>query len=164
MIDTRTGFAYLEGWHAHWIANKSEDLASWLLQLTDTWKAELSLGGYEWDAVDFFYEPLHALLGALPTLTSEDLLARFNDEETSNGMIVVLRLLCSAYMKTHPDLFTPFLEDGYIDLADFCQRDVDAFGVESGELQIIGTVNALKMPCSVHAKVLFSIRFTNPYL
>lgn len=63
-----------------------------------------------------------------PTATS--LLTSFNDPETSNSIVVFLRLVTSAYLKANADDFTPFLfgleddprffESGTPTLEEFC--------------------------------------------
>ena len=44
--------------------------------------------GFQWDAVEFFVEPLEKLLLQLDSISKESLLERFNGEEMSNGTIV----------------------------------------------------------------------------
>ena len=89
---------------------------------------------------DDFYDPLRSLLlslssssSARPTPTS--LLSSFNDPETSNSVVVFLRLLTSAYLKANADDFAPFLfgleddprffESGTPTLDEFCSFYVE---------------------------------------
>lgn len=89
---------------------------------------------------DDFYEPLRDLLRscapASPARPSaEQLLEAFNDPETSNGIVVFLRLLTSAYMRANEDDFVPFLfsleddprffEGGVPTLDQFCGFHVE---------------------------------------
>ncbi len=59
----------------------------------------------------------------------------------SNCIVVYLRFLTSATIKTDPDSYLPYIFDPEtgddISLLDFCQRHVEACGKEAGELQDI---------------------------
>lgn len=80
-----------------------------------------------------FFEPLKDLLVAISSLTltrKEDLLSKLADPEISNYVVVILRLLCSSWMRSRPGDFDGFLihpETGdMLSLLDFVQGQVEA--------------------------------------
>jgi ubiquitin thioesterase protein OTUB1 len=109
----------------------------------DSW-CRVSRGRYQ-----DFYDPLQALLVSFasqrPTATT--LLAAFNDAETSNSIVVFLRLLTSAYLRANEDDFTPFL-----------------FGLEDDPRFFEGGVPTLEMFCGFHVEVSLSFWKARPEL
>lgn len=53
------------------------------------------------------------------------------------------RFLTSAYILANPSHFEAFVEDGQ-SLDSWCAREVDAWGTEAGELQVLGLCGALQ--------------------
>lgn len=121
-----------------------------------------------------FWEPLRDLLCKMgpeekdggkrkqgeARLSREGLLAAFNDQETNSCIIVILRLITSAYLRTHEDEFSPFLfaleddprfmqEGGVVSMRDFCERGVEAVSQEADHLAITALTRALHVPLRI---------------
>lgn len=127
-----------------------------------------SLGTYQADITADFYEPLRDLLIALSSANSlrpthSDLHTIFNDPDLgkSQSIVVFLRILCSAYLKTHADDFAPFLfsleddprffDEGAPSLEQFCSFYVEAVGKEADNIQITALTRAL----GVHIRIAY---------
>ncbi len=67
---------------------------------------------------------------------------RSNDIK-SNTMVIVLRMITSAYLQLHADDFLPFLYDFSTQpsMSEYCRRHVEAMGVESDQIDIIALTN-----------------------
>ncbi|KAI0830110.1 cysteine proteinase [Trametes gibbosa] len=94
-------------------------------------------------------EPRHD--GRLLTVTS--LLETFNVPEVSNSVVVFLRLLTSAQIKSEADEYSPFLFDPEttdpMDPESFCNNFVEAIGKEADHVQIIALSKMLKVNINV---------------
>ena len=55
-----------------------------------------------------------------------------------------MRFMTAAYLRQNADMFFPFLE-GYMDMADFCQREVEPMDKESEQMQIMALQQALNV-------------------
>lgn len=64
------------------------------------------------------------------------------DEGYSHAVVVVLRLLTSAFLRIHSQDYEPFLCE-YTDMATYCQRQVECIGVESEQIHITVLSKAL---------------------
>lgn len=91
---------------------------------------------------DFLDVTCHVLCSAAPLLTT------MNDPEQSNSIVVYLRFLTSAYLKSHRDQYQPYLEQGEI-LERWTERWVEAIGAEADNIQINALVNALSVGVDV---------------
>ncbi|KAL8291502.1 hypothetical protein RQP46_002480 [Phenoliferia psychrophenolica] len=128
-------FAYVER-----LLKESPAAAKTALDKVESLLPLLDQANYAKDIYDDFYDPLRVLLTSLsPTSTSRptaaSLLTSFNDPETSNSIVVFLRLVTSAYLKANSDDFVPFLfgleddprffESGTPTLDEFCSFYVE---------------------------------------
>lgn len=80
--------------------------------------------------------------------TESRLWTAMRDDETSNAVVVYLRFLTSAWLKTHRDTYAPYLEEGQV-LERWCERWVEAIGAEADNIQISALVNALDIGVDV---------------
>lgn len=60
-----------------------------------------------------------------------DLLASFNDQSTSDYLVVYLRLLTSGYLQRESKFFEHFIEGGRT-VKEFCQQVLPPFSLASG--------------------------------
>ncbi|WFD44701.1 ubiquitinyl hydrolase 1 [Malassezia psittaci] len=116
---------------------------------------------YDEEVVKDFYEPLQELMSDMystdPTktpLTVDQLVKTFNDPEKSNSIVVYLRMVTSAFLKSNANDYTPFLisasdEGDSPSMEDFCNREVEAFGKDADHLQITALCTALKVSLDV---------------
>ncbi|GAA6007564.1 hypothetical protein JCM11491_004208 [Sporobolomyces phaffii] len=156
--------------------------AAYSAQLLSTFESLLPLlsaCGFEELVWSDFWEPLRDILQRMgpeekdggarkngeERLGPRELFDLFNDQETNSCIIVHLRLVTSAYLRTHSDDFTPFLfalEDdprfmreegggggGAPTMVDFCQYHVEPVNREADHLQIAALTRALGTPLRI---------------
>ncbi|EPQ30629.1 uncharacterized protein PFL1_01530 [Pseudozyma flocculosa PF-1] len=128
--------------------------------------ALLKQAGFDEEIYLDFYEPLRRLLARMHStdpetqeLNDHALLEAINDPETSNSIVVYLRLLTSAFLKVNADEYTPFLfaldgdvgstSGGPPTMSDFCANQVEAIGKEADHVQITALSRALKTSLDV---------------
>lgn len=75
-------------------------------------------------------------------LPPEVLLAHFNDDVTSNSVVMFLRMLASSEMAAREDFFAPFVADDTITFATF-RNKTEAMGEESDHPAIVALSDAL---------------------
>lgn len=64
------------------------------------------------------------------------------EEHKSHALVVLMRLMCSAYLRSHEEEFTPFITEEN-DIKIFCQKHVECLGQDADQVQIISLANAL---------------------
>ena len=121
--------------------------------------ALLKQAGFDSEVVSDFYEPLRQLLSRMYStdpetkeLNEHALVHAMNHAETSNAIVVYLRLLTSAFLKLNADEYTPFLyslDSPPPTMADFCANQVEAIGKEADHVQITALSRALKVSLDV---------------
>jgi ubiquitin thioesterase protein OTUB1 len=102
---------------------------STLPTVKDSMSFVTSVGGYDEMAVEIFYE---SLVDFLEGLTTHEAMHRELTQEnsTSDYCTWYLRVLTATFLKADPTRFEPFLEDGYYDIATFCQQQIEPMGKE----------------------------------
>lgn len=101
-----------------------------------------------------FLDPLLALVRSFsptsPTAespTEYSLIQSLQDAETSNCIVVALRLMTASHIRTHPDDFAPFLFSPTtfepLDPDEFCRQEVEPCGKEADHVQIMALAGAL---------------------
>uniref|UniRef100_A0A673VHW8 OTU domain-containing protein n=1 Tax=Suricata suricatta TaxID=37032 RepID=A0A673VHW8_SURSU len=73
-----------------------------------------------------------------------DLLASFNDQSTSDYLVVYLRLLTSGYLQRQSKFFEHFIEGGRT-VKEFCQQEVEPMCKKSDHIHIIALAQALSV-------------------
>ncbi|KAI0691111.1 peptidase C65 Otubain-domain-containing protein [Cytidiella melzeri] len=158
-------FAWLE----QLLTSTSKELSvATALSLLDSSLDVLKAAGFQELVFEDFYDVLANLIRHIVVpnnntnelLTPETLLQAFQDPETSNCIVVFLRMYTSAVIRTSSDSYAPFLfhpETGQ-DIApqEFCERFVEATGKEAGNVfhheedtPITALTRALKMNIQV---------------
>ena len=81
-------------------------------------------------------------------LTVQELALRLADENVSNMMIMFVRLVTSAEVQRRQEFFTPFIlgmTDNFIDIEDFCRRNIECMGEESDHIQLVAVADAFQV-------------------
>ncbi|KAH8104097.1 cysteine proteinase [Cristinia sonorae] len=134
--------------------------ASKALSLLESSLDSLEAAGFQKLVYEDFYDALANLVRQIAspaadgsTLTLSALLAAFQDPETSNSIVVFLRLLTSATIRVDEDNYAPFLfhpEIGEpIPPREFCENFVEACGKEADHVQITALTKALNFSIQV---------------
>ncbi|WWD03518.1 hypothetical protein V865_001570 [Kwoniella europaea PYCC6329] len=110
--------------------------------------------GFDKDLYEEFLDPLLALIRSFAeegesTSTEYGIVQSLQDPERSNCIVVALRLITSSYIRTHSDLFSPFLlsPTTFLPLStdDFCRSEVEPCGKEADHAQIMALAEALNV-------------------
>ncbi|THH18226.1 hypothetical protein EW146_g2721 [Bondarzewia mesenterica] len=120
----------------------------------------LDAAGFQKMVYEDFYEVIEGLIKHIAEpnaqgeyITPDTLLEAFQDPETSNYIVVYLRLLTSAQIRTDPESYEPFLFHPEIgepmSIRDFCEAFVEAVGKEADHVQVTALSRALKINVSV---------------
>uniref|UniRef100_A0A2K5KBX7 ubiquitinyl hydrolase 1 n=1 Tax=Colobus angolensis palliatus TaxID=336983 RepID=A0A2K5KBX7_COLAP len=92
-----------------------------------------------------------------------DLLASFNDQSTSDYLVVYLRLLTSGYLQRESKFFEHFIEGGRT-VKEFCQQEVEPMCKESDHIHIIALAQALSVSIQVEYMDRGEGGTTNPHI
>ncbi|XP_036598699.1 ubiquitin thioesterase OTUB1-like [Trichosurus vulpecula] len=117
---------------------------------------------------DFVIEDFHAtfmdLIERVEERTSVDeLLAAFNDQSTSDYLVVYLRLLTSGYLQRQNKFFEHFIEGGQT-VKEFCEQEVEPMCKESDHIHIMALAQALGVPIQVEYMDRGEGGTTNPHV
>ncbi|OCF38362.1 ubiquitin thioesterase OTUB1 [Kwoniella heveanensis CBS 569] len=114
----------------------------------------LQEAGFDKDLYEEFLDPLLALIrsfaeGSESTATEWAIVQALQDAEKSNCIVVALRLITSSYIRSHADLFSPFLlsPTTFLPLStdEFCRQEVEPCGKEADHAQIMALSEALSI-------------------
>ncbi|WWC64642.1 uncharacterized protein I303_107253 [Kwoniella dejecticola CBS 10117] len=110
---------------------------------------------FQKDLYEEFLDPLLALVrsfaegGEDSTSTEYGIVQALQDPERSNCIVVALRLITSAYIRTHSELFSPFLLSPTtllpLSTDEFCKAEVEPCGKEADHAQIMALAEALNI-------------------
>uniref|UniRef100_F7FB46 ubiquitinyl hydrolase 1 n=1 Tax=Ornithorhynchus anatinus TaxID=9258 RepID=F7FB46_ORNAN len=92
-----------------------------------------------------------------------ELLASFNDQSTSDYLVVYLRLLTSGYLQRESKFFEHFIEGGRT-IKEFCQQEVEPMCKESDHIHIIALAQALNVSILVEYMDRGEGGTTNPHV
>lgn len=114
----------------------------------ESWKNQLKAAGYEPVIYEDFSDSFWSFVGEENLgQTSLNLQEAWEiDEYTSNMALMLLRLLTSAQIRSNPDDYLAFIELGPQDsnsIEKWCERSVDAVGVDADQVQLIALAKAL---------------------
>jgi len=123
----------------------------------------LQQAGFDKIAYEDFYETFIDVIDMIVKpdpqgnkLNSQSLLNFFQTPELSNSVVVYLRMVTSALMRSDPDAFEGFLThpdtEELLSVREFCERFVEATGREADHPQIAALTRALSV--SVHVAYL----------
>ncbi|XP_062820973.1 ubiquitin thioesterase OTUB1 isoform X1 [Anolis carolinensis] len=95
--------------------------------------------------------------------TVSELLGSFNDQSTSDYLVVYLRLLTSGYLQRENKFFEHFIEGGR-SIKEFCQQEVEPMCKESDHIHIIALAQALNVSILVEYMDRGEGGTTNPHV
>uniref|UniRef100_A0A673VBD1 ubiquitinyl hydrolase 1 n=1 Tax=Suricata suricatta TaxID=37032 RepID=A0A673VBD1_SURSU len=108
-------------------------------------KEDLVSQGFTEFTIEDFHNTFMDLIEQVEKQTSvADLLASFNDQSTSDYLVVYLRLLTSGYLQRESKFFEHFIEGGRT-VKEFCQQEVEPMCKESDHIHIIALAQALSV-------------------
>uniref|UniRef100_A0A9L0T0K5 Ubiquitin thioesterase n=1 Tax=Equus caballus TaxID=9796 RepID=A0A9L0T0K5_HORSE len=108
-------------------------------------KEDLVSQGFTEFTIEDFHNTFMDLIEQVEKRTSvADLLASFNDQSTSDYLVVYLRLLTSGHLQRESTFFEHFIEGGRT-VKEFCQQEVEPMCKESDHIHIIALAQALSV-------------------
>lgn len=108
--------------------------------------AVVDVGGYDEMAIDIFYEAIVEFFEELPKLTPEKLHEELTQENSiSDYCTWYLRVLTATYLKSDPSRFLPYLEDEYIEIAAFCQKQIEPMCKECTMVSVLALAEAFQV-------------------
>lgn len=118
------------------------------LTVKDSMAFVTSVGGYEEMAVEVFYDTLVEFLESLSTLPGvhQELT---QENSTSDYCTWYLRVLTATFLKADPARFQPYLEEGYYDIATFCQQQIEPMGKECSMVQVLALTEAFQVKVDI---------------
>jgi ubiquitin thioesterase protein OTUB1 len=145
--------AFAFAWFESLLLDPSRDAIPNAIRNVETHPALLVTAGFEALAYEDFYDIILAQLNNLPSMQGtpeavDILLAGFQSSEVSNAIVMHLRFVTSAFLKTHTEEYEPFLESGCT-MELFCANEVECMGRESDMIHIIALTRAFAQPVSV---------------
>lgn len=104
-------------------------------------------------AFEIFYESLVELLEGLDG-NKADAAASLHTEltqenATSDYCTWYLRVLTATYLKGDPIRFLPYLEEDYMDIASFCQQQIEPMGKECSMVQVLALAEAFQVKVEI---------------
>ena len=101
-------------------------------------------------AIEIFYDSLVEFLEGLGGDGSISDAAALHVEltqenATSDFCTWYLRVLTATYLKADPARFIPYLEGGYMDIATFCQQQIEPMGKECSMVQVLALAEAFQV-------------------
>ncbi|XP_060063691.1 ubiquitin thioesterase OTUB1-like [Ylistrum balloti] len=131
------GFAYLE----QLLTNQVD--FSRFKEVASRSKEELVDLGFPRFTIEDFHDTFMDVVEKVGTpCTKEELHETFNDQGTSDYLVVYLRLLVSGYLQKEAEFFQNFIE-GERSVREFCNQEVEPMGKESDHLQVMALTSAL---------------------
>ncbi|KAI4088036.1 MAG: hypothetical protein LQ344_006351 [Seirophora lacunosa] len=114
--------------------------------------------GYQRDIYEDFAEETIQLLKHIASTTPNHddgaaLLSSFNDPNVCNGIIMHFRLITSAWMKTRPQNFVPYMVALSID--QYCGTHIEPHAVEIDNIGLHACIEAILQPAGVAVQVLY---------
>uniref|UniRef100_A0A7N4V3Z1 Ubiquitin thioesterase OTUB1 n=2 Tax=Sarcophilus harrisii TaxID=9305 RepID=A0A7N4V3Z1_SARHA len=127
-------------------------------------KEDLVSQGFTEFTIEDFHNTFMDLIEQVEKRTSvADLLASFNDQSTSDYLVVYLRLLTSGYLQRESKFFEHFIEGGRT-VKEFCQQEVEPMCKESDHIHIIALAQALSVSIQVEYMDRGEGGTTNPHV
>lgn len=131
-------FALVEAIWGH----SEEDQKQLALSLDTTISNLLQKAGFERLAYEDFYSELFCTIAE--RRNAEWLAAEWEvAPHRSHSLVVLLRLVASAYLRAHAEEYEPFVWELESGMVAYCQRFVECLGVESDQIHIIVLGKAL---------------------
>ncbi|XP_043931564.1 ubiquitin thioesterase OTUB1 isoform X1 [Protopterus annectens] len=108
-------------------------------------KDDLVAQGFTEFTIEDFHNTFMDLIEMVEKQASiSDILTAFNDQSTSDYLVVYLRLLTSGYLQRENGFFEHFIEGGRT-VKEFCQQEVEPMSKESDHIHIIALAQALNV-------------------
>uniref|UniRef100_UPI00358E3542 ubiquitin thioesterase OTUB1 n=1 Tax=Myxine glutinosa TaxID=7769 RepID=UPI00358E3542 len=112
-------------------------------------KNDLVALGFPEFTIEDFHSTFMDLIEMVERQISEaELLAAFNEQNTSDYVVVYLRLLTSGYLQKESAFFEHFVEGGRT-VKEFCSQEVEPMAKESDHIHIIALAQALNISIRV---------------
>ena len=123
-----------------------KDPKSALEKYQEAWKEQLKAAGFDSVIYEDFSDCFWSFVEENSGTTSSSLQEAWEiDEYTSNMAVMLLRLLTSAHIRSNSEDYLAFIELGPQDanIGKWCERCVDAVGVDADQVQLLALAKSL---------------------
>lgn len=140
------GYAYLET-----LLNDELELNRFSAVLEERKNDLVALGLSSFTVEDFY----DTFVGVLERISNKEInsqhrvLEVFNEQGTSDYLVVFLRLVVSGYLQKNEEFFSNFIE-GHATVKEFCKAEVEPMYRESDHIHIIGLTSALDVSVRIN--------------
>jgi ubiquitin thioesterase protein OTUB1 len=108
-------------------------------------------------AIEIFYDSLVEFIESLDgsaAAAADDAATALHTEltqenATSDYCTWYLRVLTATFLKADPHRFLPYLEGGYVDVATFCQQQIEPMGKECSMVQVLALAEAFQVKVEI---------------
>ncbi len=90
---------------------------------------------------------LYTLMETIEDVADAELEQAMNNDETSNCVVMTLRFITSAWIRSHPKDYEPFLD---MPLDRFCAVSIECFGSEADHVTLNALSQVLNVKCNIH--------------
>ncbi|KAI5806904.1 peptidase C65 Otubain-domain-containing protein [Geopyxis carbonaria] len=104
------------------------------------------------DFADTTFDIFIALCGSAP-YNHDDLLKSFNDPGISDSIITHMKLLTSAWMKSSPESYMPFLEMKTVQ--EYCSTHIEPYSVEIDHVGLMALIDCLILPAGIAVEIYY---------
>jgi ubiquitin thioesterase protein OTUB1 len=118
----------------------------------ESMKLATTQGGYEELALEIFYDVMVEFLEKVVkgTMTPEQLHTELTEEGgVSEYCTWYLRALTATWCKANADKFLPYLDEGYVDVAQFCASQIEPVGSEATMVAIVAFAECFGVSVSI---------------
>lgn len=108
--------------------------------------------GYDATAIEIFHETLVDLIvSVVDGTTTQDKIHEelLEENATSDYCTWYCRVLTGTQLKSDPDRFFPYLEDGSRDVFSFCSKSVEPMGVECTMVQVLALAEIFRVQVKI---------------
>lgn len=109
-------------------------------------------GGYDETAIEIFHESLVELIAAIVDGTATQAKVHtelLEENSTSDYCTWFMRVLTATHLKSDPNRFLPYLEDGYVDIHAFCQKQVEPMAVECTMVSVLALAEVFNVQVKI---------------
>ncbi|RWS29046.1 OTU domain: ubiquitin aldehyde binding protein-like protein, partial [Leptotrombidium deliense] len=139
-------FAYFES-----LLNDNQELQRFIA-VAEKSKQDLISLGFSSFTIEDFHDCLAGILNRINSHeihTTDQLLSIFNDQGTSDYLVVFMRLVTSGHLQINAEFFANFIEN-CISMKEFCSHEVEPMYKESDHIHVTALTETTQVPVRIN--------------
>ena len=101
------------------------------------------------DSYDLLMNELEKLKKSTPENFESILVEIISNPDTSNYLLLYVRLITAAYIRTHPEVFLGFVAGNSID--EYCRMEIEHFDYDCDHVQILALTSYMEVGVTIYA-------------